>query len=413
MKDFKKYLLLCMLLVSVITGCGKEEVEIPATNTDSVNNTQDTQTSNDSENLNESNNSEQENESTKDVNELNDSELNIGELVNSSDAPVYAYNDKLPIIVNGKAIAFAKINQFERVNITDWYNEKAKKENISHSYSLNMSIINEVDQVLTIAVTPTLIDKNNTNVSSYCNVGWTGFAEKAEFYGKGKMHIEVGLQPEIKDEKGLKIKIVFNTNLGDSEPVIISSKIFKHVVKGPGLHDLGEKVVIKSVNGAKFSYKINNLYREENRVGLIIKDAVEFDTRIKYISKPVKSIQVDTFDQKKKYAMYASPVIGLQTQHDSFINYETATDASRLNWYGEFEDYYVSETDKALKVGKGVTYHLNRIVSGNGETDKFMRFRVEFPEEAKASSLKQMLAFNGRFLVYQGEVGKRVISLED
>lgn len=325
---------------------------------------------------------------------------------------LFSYKDMLPIIVDGKTLAFAKINQLERVGIYDWYNSKAVEKNIKHSYSLNLSIINKEDSILTVTVTPTLINKQNTEVSSKCKVGWTGFGESAEFYEKGNIPIEVGLQPEVRSEKNLRLKLVFNTSAGDSEPIIISNKIFDHVVKGASLKESGDETKITSVNGAKYAFVIGKVYREQNIMDLNTVTAIEFDNSIKYLKAPTKKLEVSMFDSKKKHAMYANLMIGMQTQHNSNLTYDNDDNACRPDYFGGFTDYYASVPDKTLTVGKSVKYHLNRKLSEGYENERFVRFCVEFPEDAKVASLEEMLKFNGRFIVYQCEAHKRTAKYE-
>lgn len=402
----------CVLLIfTVLTGCRKKEVTVSAGDgtvaadgsmVTANETTQDAVSTNDGQA-----------EETADDMVQSETGLNVGDPISRSAEVRFSPEDLIPVIVDGKTLAYAKINQLERVGIYDWYNNVAVKKNIRHSYSLNLSITNSTDMNLTVGVTPTLVDKQNSNVSSKCNVGWTGFGEEAEFYGKGEIPIEVGFQPEITDENGVKLQLVFNTSEGDSDPVIISDKIFKHVVKGPSLLESGDETQITSVNGAKYIFTLGKVYIEPNLVDLIETTAVEFDNSIKYLRKPQKKRQVATFDSKKKYAMYASLLIGMQTQHSAELNYDGDYTAMRKDYFGEYTDDYASITDRVLKVGKGVCYHLNRFVTADLANEKFVRFWVEFPDEADVSTLKEKLKFNGRFVVYQCETHTREIKYED
>lgn len=392
-----------LMILTVMTGCGKREVTVAAGDGAVVANeqSQDVATTDGGQA-----------EETVENDAKDNVGLNVGDPISKSAEVSFSPKDLIPVIVDGKTVAYARINQLERVGIYDWYNNKAVKKNIRHSYSLNLSITNSTDMNLTIGVTPTLVDKQNNNVSSKCNVGWTGFGEEAEFYGKGEIPIEVGFQPEITDENGVKLQLVFNTSEGDSDPVVISDKIFKHVVKGPSLLESGAETQITSVNGAKYIFTLGKVYIEPNLVDLTETTAVEFDNSIKYLRKPQKKRQVATFDSKKKYAMYASLLIGMQTQHSEELNYNGDYTALRKDYYGEYTDDYASITDKALKVGKGVRYHLNRFVTTDLANEKFVRFWVEFPDEAEVSTLKEKLKFNGRFVVYQCETHTREIKYE-
>ncbi len=390
-------------IIAVLTGCGKKETVVAAGGGTTTVNDQ-------SQDVVVAAVDQAEDAGSNTV--QSDTELNVGDPISKSAEVIFSPKDLIPVIVNGKTIAYARINQLERVGIYDWYNNVAVKKNIRHSYSLNLSITNSTDMNLTIGVTPTLVDKQNSNVSSKCNVGWTGFGEEAEFYGKGEIPIEVGFQPEITDENGIKLQLVFNTSEGNSDPVIISDKIFKHVVKGPSLLESGDETQITSVNGAKYIFTLGKVYIEPNLVDLTERTAVEFDNSIKYLKKPQKKRQVAIFDSKKKYAMYASLLIGMQTQHSEELNYDGNYTALRKDYYGEYTDDYASITDKVLKVGRGVRYHLNRFVTSDLANEKFVRFWVEFPDEADVSTLEEKLKFNGRFVVYQCETHTREIKYE-
>lgn len=398
-KQKYRCLLALVVMVGILTGCGKKELTTTPSNvTNPVNNT--------TTNMQDSESSATDSENTAEGIAAETTTLE------QSKGITFSYKDLLPVIVNGKTIAFARINQFERVGIYDWYNAKAVEKNIKHSYSLNLSIINKEDTVLTVDVTPTLVDKQDTEVSSKCKVGWTGFNESAEFYGKGNIPVEVGMQPEIRTEKDLKLKLVFNTSKGDSEPVIVANSIFKHVVIGPNLKESGDETKIKSVNGAKYAFTIGKVYKEQNSIDLSPVTAVEFDNRIQYLKTPTKKLEVATFDSKKKHAMYANLMIGMQTQHNSTLLYEHNQYAARPDYYGDFTDYYASDVDKVLKVGRSVKYQLNRVLPEGSESEQFVRFCVEFPADAEVASLKDMLKFNGRFIVYQCEAHKRTIKYE-
>ena len=322
--------------------------------------------------------------------EYESSTVTTGKRLKKTDPVVYDCGDTLPIIVGGKTVAFAKINQLERVGIADWYNTVASQKKIEFSYSLNLTIINEEDQVLSVGVTPTLLTKRNKIASSTCSVGWTGFGETAEFYKSGEVEVEVGFQPEIKKMKGCKLQLVFNTGEGDSEPVVVGHSIFSHVVKGPKLKSGGERI---EVEDAGIACTVERVYCEPNMIDEVEKTVIEFDNVVESL-----------WGTKS-----ANLKIGMQTMNDSTLRYEHSEGAWRQDYFLQYTDEYASSLNKQVKKGGKVRLTLNRIVKSEEEA---VRFWVEFPDEIDGLGLKEKLKFDGRFTVIQCNVQERKIKYE-
>lgn len=321
---------------------------------------------------------------------------------------VYDYTDSIPIIADGNVIAYANIQQFMKLGIWDWANDKAVRKNIKHSYAVNIKIRKSKDSTESFSVSckPSFINKAGKVVGTYCKVGWSGFPEAADLYSADKAKsIELGVQPFSTNEKDMKLKLVFFDNTGtELNTAIISHNIFKSVIKGPSIASEKDSITIKSSNGGKYSIKLYDIcryyYKYEN---LDQPEVIDFKYKIKYLSTPTKKDVVSTFDPNNKLALNTNLTIGMQTDKCDDIAYNSITSNLHVDKYG-YKEYYVTNGAPFVRVGKTTKYILNRPLYD--VNSKYVRFIIEFPEEAKADSDKQLLHFNGRYRVVQCRIVK-------
>lgn len=323
--------------------------------------------------------------------------------VNPTKNVVYSYKDTIPIISDGVVIAYAKVKRFTKLGIWDWSNEDAVRKSVKHSYAINIQIkkSKQCEPSFSISCIPSFINSKNKEVGEYCKVGWSGFPESADFYSADKhISVELGIQPNVKNEKDLKIKLVFFDGDGKQlNTVVISHDIFKSVVKGPDIVVDNSPIVIKSSNGGKYSIQLKNVkkyvndYDVEGQVPV-----VDFKYRIKYLAKPTKKEVVPTFDPNNKLALNTSIVLGMQTDKSNEITYNAITTNVHVDDYGNLI-YYLKDGKQFLRQGQATEYYLNRPLEN--QNSKYVRFILEFPEEAKATSDDQLRKFNGRYRVIQ------------
>ena len=99
--------------------------------------------------------------------------------------------------------------------------------------------------------------------------------------------------------------------------------------------------------------------------------------------------------------------LAVNTCNNSQYNYTYYQDATRTN-YSDVDDYvpYVTSNFPYIKKGETANNVTNRVLSYDLDSEDPMYVRVipEFTNERKARSDKEMLKFNGRYVVYQVEL---------
>lgn len=334
----------------------------------------------------------------------------------------YGLYTKAPIMCDGKAYGFVEINQVEKLGINDWLNAKCMQANINYSYTLNMTVSWIDDFVgkdhFVISCMPYLADGEGDIVGEPCIVGWSGFPTQAVLSGgTQKVSIEYGVQPIKKLTKETQLLLVLKDSEGlQYDDIIFSNSVFGKVKNGPSLCFATSKKV-NSINGGKYSvgigkvhYENNYLYGDrESRVR-----AFDFSYKVAFLKLPTNKKSVDTFDRESN-TMYTQAVVGLQSDISSEVMYSSVPSAYRV-LYSDSSDTAAYVPIERLKIHKGcyVKYNANRILT-QAMTGKpeYVRFRFEFPEEVKARTDKELLNFNGRFIVFQKKITTRKLYAED
>jgi hypothetical protein len=343
----------------------------------------------------------------------------------------YSVGEKVKIKDDdGSVIGTFKLNQVEKEKINDWKNAKAVQNDVNYSYSTNVTVdfskSSSSFASLTVNCEPQIVFNDGEVKSSTCDVGWSGFASKAELYSNHpKKTIEIGVQPEEKVRKGCILQFVLRDQNNNVLKVIkYKYKVLKKARKGAKLLSGKDVAKITSKNGAKFSVSIRNVYFENHEIVApgeekSINDAAEtanfFDVvyRVSALTKPKNSSFVKNITTYRgKSALLSNFTLGLDTMNASSVSYNPVKNATRNIYSNDAAtEYYVSSK---LEVPFG--YHTDIITNRQAsDTDSYkpsyVRIRLEFEEEANARSEKKRMRFNGRYVVFQVKIGERKLKV--
>ena len=328
-------------------------------------------------------------------------------------------SDYLPIVKDGSGLlGVIEIKQVEKVGISDWTNEAVVQAGVSHSYSIAMDVrlqdsLFEGDN-LNLYVTPCLYSGGEL-IGEACSVGWTGFPSFAQLFdGNTERWIEVGLQPLVEElPDGSELVLKLSDASGGSYQDIHVSDVFTDVVEGPGLLTFKDKAQITSTNGAVFSITFGSLHCEKqpDSQNDLNKQSYyyTFQRKVKYISGPTNERSVSLFDQYNGNALNTDFVVGLQGDTDASILYDRNVNAVRRKWSDDTKYYsYVSSGLDTVRIGKTHKSNDNRVLPATTSyVPQYVRFRVEFPEEAMGMTNEELLSFSGRFVVFQDRITDR------
>lgn len=323
---------------------------------------------------------------------------------------LYEYTDKLPVIKDNKLIGYFTVSQIEKLGIWDWNNKKAVSKKIKHCYAINLKFhkAEGVQDTFSVACTPSLISKSGKTVGSICRVGWSGFPEVIDVYPKDtEKSLEVCVQPEIKDEKGVKLQLQFSDIRGNKlNSVTLKNSVFKEVVKGPSLKTSKPTFNITTKNGGKYSVQLKKILKSENTRDGVVSQYLDFGYTITYKKSPTRKITSSRFDSNNKNALRTSMVIGVQVNDSSQFLYESFYNVYRLDAYGRHYAY-IKDGKDTIALKKSTTYMCNRLLNESQNKVKYARFSLEFPEEVECRTDEELLKFNGRYQVYQTKVKVR------
>ena len=335
----------------------------------------------------------------------------------SSNLTIYNYNDTIPLISEGKVMAFLNINQITKLNIQDWSNKEAVKNDIKHSYAINITIRPtenlEQNGDCVIDMYPYLVNKKGKVTGKPAYVGWSGFPESAEFLnGVKEVTIEKAFQPMVVKENNSRIKLEFSSSSGiPFDDVYISIKALQKAKKGNGVYNASKTLKIKSVSGAQYSLKFSNLEYDSimdgygnEVVGLC------FNEKIQYLAKPSKKAKVSRFDSKKDY-MYTYQSMQIQTDMTSEILGHKLIGPQRHLYINSKEfEYFATEMPEVVSFNKSVRALQVWQLPNVATNPKYVRFYLEFPEESQALKTKEeILKLKTRYIVVQGKVKQHVV----
>lgn len=327
---------------------------------------------------------------------------------------------RFEIVSEGKVWGTAKINQIEKLKFGDWSNSQARMNDVNYCYSYNITITPEVVNDSVTVKTEPVVYRDGSKISSPADVGWSGFPKVAEFYsgGDSSITVEVCSQPEKKVRGSDIFMLEFSIGEKEAESVQVAGKSVKQAKKGNCLLSVKDEVIIKSVNGAKYSVTPKKVYFEEHYQNASDRDAgtghyFDISYQVKAIRAPVKNVRVDNVKGTGKNArLVCQGVLGLQPQDSATVLYHANTNAGRVN-YRDTDDLFTYVDEGAmLRFGYLRKVQTNRVApEGANLGMQFVRLRVEFPEETKNRSRKELLKFNGRYLVYEIPITDRKLGL--
>lgn len=324
----------------------------------------------------------------------------------------------------GEKAGTITLNLVQRNRFGDWLNEESVKHSVNYSFAVNVSLklsplMKKYDD-LTVKCKPELCDAHGNVYGTQCDIGWSGFSDTASLTTSSSTKtIEFCVQPERKLKKGSKLKLEFYS-LEDStlvlKPVYVAFNQLKNAKKGPKLLTTKQRRVVTSICGAKFAIIPKQVsFEMHKRNDRPTDDALPYydiDYKYQAIKKPTNSRNVAnivTYNGKDCIAGHAT--LGVQSDNGGEIYYQATKDAVRNSYVNQGIPtlYYTKSVN--LPFGKTATYTINRAAAkSDTNAPRFVRIRVEFPEESDVRTDKQKLKFNGRYLVYQVKIAERKLA---
>lgn len=337
-------------------------------------------------------------------------------VVSDEPSKVTFKNEKFPIIREGVIYGWAQINFIEKLGIWDFYNKEAVQNGVKESYAINLSIdmaeYLKTNDSLSIECQPYLIQDSEV-VGTPCNVGWSGFSNTAELYDKNNSGIiEVNLQPhnvDLADTAYLRLDFASADGAIFFDSINIDRSLLVNASDGPDILTIDDKKVIESINGAQYSIKFSDVYRELHD----IKDDAnlkrgsywfyDFVYKINYVRGPQNSREVLTFDSFSDYDYVVPLKIKVQSDVDSTVLNDNVYSALRLLYSDRKDsDLYCFPFEGNVKIGKSIKVQNNRLIPDTTKTDAtYLRFIIEFSEEQSARTDEELMNFNGRYVVWQ------------
>lgn len=330
---------------------------------------------------------------------------------------IFGVNQSIPIISNKKLIGTMTINWIDKIGIWDWYNEQAVEAGIKYCYSVNatidMSEYLKESSDITMRFDPVLYNKNSEMIGKTCNIGWSGFDQFAQFFrGDSIKTIEVCLQPVIADTEEYGF---FCLQLSDPQkkleidPIYVDISILQDATETIKIHTVQEPITLTSINGAVIELSLGDVYYENHGVDPSDnKFYYDFSYEVKYLSGPTNSREVLSFDSFHENQLVASPQIILYADNCNYgLDTEDNT-ATRFIDYEETEqEEYVQQLANKIDVGYKSTAITNRLAMQPNLKTKYVRFIIQFPEEAAACTKEELHRFAGRYLVFQVPISQR------
>lgn len=328
-----------------------------------------------------------------------------------SDNILYSKNDTAMITNNGSILGRMKLNRVEKLGISDWYDREVIREGIGVSYAINMNIdlgsYIKVNESAVVEANISIKDKYGRVFGRTTkNVGWSGFDTLAEFYTQDSKNIEVCLQPIVKRvPKSAMIVIELQDKISGMkfDDICFNINTLASPQKGPVVRTVDDELTIKSINGARYSIsflRVENNIRETRRGGEV--NLYDIEYQISYKNKPKNNRTVTCFDKFNKYNI--SPDLMFDVNADADSTLCTDVDKYATEKIDGNDLLYVTKT-AFFSVGESYIYRTNRIIDYSvSPANDYVRLYVYFPEERSARNDKEMLQFNGRYVVYQLKV---------
>ncbi len=325
-------------------------------------------------------------------------------------------DERFPIMKDGEICGWGQINFIEKLGIWDWYNKTALQNGVKVSYAINFQIdMNnylENNEFLSIACDPYL-EINGEITGEPCNIGWSGFGAIAELYNKNRSDIiEVTVQPytdSLAEDEILRLDFHSADETVIFDSVYIATELLENAIEGPDILTIDDTKTIESINGAKYTIKFSDIFREihdTDETGNIERGSYwyyDFIYQIHYDSGPVNSREVLSFDSFSNYNYVVPLKVQVTSDVDDTALNESVFTAERL-LYSDTTDteLYCTPFSESVPVGDTVKVQNNRMIPASTKTDAtYLRFVIEFTEEQGARSSEELKDFNGRYVVWQ------------
>lgn len=349
--------------------------------------------------------------------------------VKSTDTGNFALHELVPITKDGKTVAFLKLNQSERLGISDWSSSQSNDSGLKFSYTFNFKVryLNRLDngEMLTFYVKPKFVDiSTGKDTGIPCIVGWSGFPQTAVFDKKiSSTYIEYGVQPIKKMSKNTRLVADITDSAGNTyDSVTFEHSVLAKAIKGPSLRSKNDLVTITGASGAKYDIGIYDVFLEPcftEMYNFTDPDQVQevprsntlmFNYYVKYLRAPTKSIEVSNIDNSKKSKLLSTDLtIGVQSNADDTVYYDRSTRLTRWKYSDSLKLEYFCVNKRYNIHPKTYAYYTEtREISDSFYTSTdHIRFSLEFNSEALAMKPEQLMKFNGRFIVFDRTPKKR------
>lgn len=349
-------------------------------------------------------------------------ETNLQVKMNKSAVTDYKLHETAPVMLNGRTVALLTLNQVQKLGIYDWTSAEVVDSGIKTSYTCNFKLqyLGKIDngKMITFYIKPILVNKSGKVVGKPCIVGWSGFAETAVFDHKtNEVYFEYGVQPLKRSLKGCKLVLKVSDSDGNEyDDVEYAYSTIKKSRKGPSIHVSDKPVTVTGASGAKYKININKVYLEncfddyytfenETQVQNATKvPTLMFNYRVDYVSEPTKKLEVNNISTSRTATTLSTDLkIGAQSNVDKKIYYERNLNLTRMRFSNSFVLEH-STIKKRLNIHKGTYayYSENRQVDDVFlNSTSTIRFRVELNSDAIAMKPKELMKFNGRFIVFE------------
>lgn len=190
-------------------------------------------------------------------------------IINGTANKVIFTDEHFPIMREGVIYGWGQINFIEKLGIWDWYNKMAVQNGVKISYAINiqidMSAYLESAECLSIECQPYL-ENNGEITGEPCNVGWSGFGSVAELYvNNTSSTVEVNVQPYTNDlpqDELLRLDFHSADNSIVFDTIYVGSVMLLNAREGANILTIDDKKVIESVNGAQYTIKFSDIFRE-------------------------------------------------------------------------------------------------------------------------------------------------------
>ncbi len=349
-------------------------------------------------------------------------ETNLQMQMGESEAMDYKLHETAPVMLNGRTVALLTLNQVQKLGIYDWTSAEVVDSGIKTSYTCNFKLqyLDKIDngKMVTFYIKPMLVSKSGKVIGKPCIVGWSGFAETAVFDHKtSEVYSEYGVQPLKRSLKGCRLVLKISDSDGNAyDDVKYAYSVIKKSRKGPSIHASDKPVTVTGASGAKYKINVNKVYLEncfddyyafenETQVQNATKvPTLMFNYRVDYISEPTKKLEVSNISTSHTATTLSTDLkIGAQSNVDKKIYYERNLHLTRMRFSNSFVLEH-STIKKRLNIHKGTYayYSENRQVDDVFlNSTSTIRFRIELNSDAIAMKPKDLMKFNGRFIVFE------------